>query len=107
MERRFLDEMNENLRDLVESHPEMKPLYKDGEKLNERYLNKEDPSFVMNEYLTEAKAILTDLELVYAQSASNRNSLDTEAAPLMRALLDKTASTMKALRYAPIEDANI
>jgi len=105
--RTYVDEMNENLRELTVNHPEYKKLYVEGNQvLKERFLEKENPSFVFNDYLTEITAMVTDMEMAYAHTGANRNSLDELVLPLMKRVLDSTATAMKAMRYAPPEDTN-
>ena len=80
-------------------------------KLKERFIEKEDPSIFLREYLNDTKKILGEVEQAYRTGASDRNKIVSECQKKISEIVELSEETLDLLMkhqsgLLPPEDAN-
>lgn len=80
-------------------------------KLKERFIEKEDPSIFLREYLNDTKKILGEVEQAYRTGASDRNKIVPECQKKISEIVELSEETLDLLMkhqsgLLPPEDAN-
>lgn len=73
----------------------------------ERFVEKDNPSPVLNQYLSDVQDLVGQLQKSFFQSTGNRNLAVETGLDLLHQIRDLTSSTLSTLDSSPPEDADL
>lgn len=74
--------------------------------LSERFVEQNNPSIELNQFLTDSQDILFKMEQMFFRTTGNRNAMMEPATEMLQQLIDRCNLSLERLKISPPEDAN-